>query len=122
MKTFSKILATLTTTLLLAAGSAFAATSYESAYVDGYKGRSSDIPVPVSVVSPSIVGDYQGTHVVVTFTVDASGKPRDISVDRAADAKLSRSLTDAVAEWKFEPARSNGTPVAKTVALPLVIE
>jgi len=119
MNKASKILS-LAIASLLVASAATAATSYERTYVENYKGRT-DIPVPVSVVTPTLTSTHETARVVVTFTVDEKGKPRNIAVNSAVDRELSESLTSAVAEWKFAPALSNGTPVAREVVLPMLI-
>lgn len=120
MKIRIKNLSVLTATLLLAATAASAATSYEDAYIEKYKGRT-DIPAPVEVVTPTFSSRPELDRVIVKFTVDAAGKPTDIIVADDADMDLKRSLSTAIAAWKFTPAMANGTPVAKTVVLPVLL-
>ena len=120
MKAIRNIIITLATSLVLA-GAAKAAVTYtsEAAYVEAYSGRK-DIPVPVHVVAPS--SDYfdADTRVEVKFTVDANGKPENISFRTPVDKNLAESITAAVKEWKFEPMKVNGTPVSKVVVVPFV--
>lgn len=104
---------------VLAATAATAATSYESAYVESYKGRT-DIPVPVSVVVPELARGTEGS-VNVKFVVDETGTPRNIAVVSATDSNTASLLTEAVSAWKFNPAVNGGKPVAKTVILPFKI-
>ncbi len=54
---------------------------------------------------------YQGTE-VLWLVVDPSGKPRDIQVQRPLGLGLDEKAVAAINDWKFEPARKNGEPVA----------
>ena len=121
MKTLSKILS-LAIASIVVATAASAATSYERNYMEAYKGRT-DVPVPVSVVTPTITGMHDKARVVLSFTVDASGSPKNITVTSKVDSELSESLASAVKEWKFTPAlAADGSPVAKNVVLPFMID
>ena len=99
---------------------AAAAKSLESTYIENYP-KSSDIPVPVAVVSPSVSREYAGSTVELEFTVNAAGKPTDLSVKSSPDNTLAAAVVDAVKQWKFTPAQINGSPVAKKVFLPVKI-
>ena len=100
---------------------ALLAKSPETAYVESYHGRS-DIPVPVSVVTPEVEPRFAGQQVTLEFVVDATGKPMLISsASPKADAELVAAVTAAVAQWKFSPALVDGLPVAKKVILPVNI-
>jgi TonB family protein len=90
------------------------------AYIDSYHGRT-DIPVPVKVVAPSADPSLVGARVDVEFLVDAVGQPRDIRVLSATDRDLGVLVRDAVRQWKFAPARPNGTPVPMRVQLPVLV-
>jgi TonB family protein len=60
--------------------------------------------------------------VVLEFVVDTTGKPTSItSSTPGADAELIASVSEAVSQWKFNPAYVNGKPVARKVALPVNI-
>jgi hypothetical protein len=97
------------------------AKSPEKAYVESYRGRT-DIPAPITVVTPVVEPRYAGQQVVLEFVVDTAGKPVLISaVTPGADAGLVAVVTSAVEQWKFSPARVNGTPVARKVVLPVNI-
>ncbi|HXZ79648.1 MAG TPA: energy transducer TonB [Terriglobales bacterium] len=54
---------------------------------------------------------YQGT-VVLWLIVDPSGRPRDIRVSRSLGLGLDQKAVEAVRQWKFEPAKKDGQPVA----------
>jgi hypothetical protein len=118
MNTKSKIALSLS---LLAAPLALLAKSPESAYVESYHGRT-DIPVPISVVSPEVDARFAGQQVTLEFVVDTAGKPTLIASNSPkADAELVATVTAAVAQWKFAPVLVNGLPVARKVALPINI-
>lgn len=103
---------------LLGTSGLFASTSsIEQAYVKSFAGRT-DIPVPVSVVSPESVSGLTG-QVDVEIVVSETGKPSRITVKASTDEALVDSVLEAVSRWKFAPAKVNGVPVAKTVVLPV---
>ena len=54
---------------------------------------------------------YQGT-VVLWVVVGPDGRPRDIRVQRTLGLGLDEKAIEAVRQWKFDPARKNGQPVA----------
>lgn len=54
---------------------------------------------------------YQGT-VVLWVVVGPDGHPRDIRVQRSLGLGLDEKAVEAVRQWKFEPARKDGSPVA----------
>jgi TonB family protein len=99
---------------------AASAKSFESAYLENYP-KSSDVPVPVAVVSPSVAPKYAGSTVELEFTVDASGKPTGLNVISSPDSTLAVAVVEAVKQWKFTPAKLDGSPVAKKVVLPVKI-
>lgn len=106
---------------LLALPLALLAKSPEKAYVEAYRGRT-DLPAPISVVSPVVESKFAGQQVVIEFVVDTAGKPVLISaVTPGADAGLVAAVTSAVEQWKFSPAKVNGVPVARKVVLPVNI-
>jgi TonB family protein len=106
---------------LVLAPLALSAKSLESEYVESYRGRT-DIPVPVSVVSPEVSGRFNGSLVVLEFVVDTTGKPTLItSSTPRVNAELLASVRTAVEQWHFAPALVDGKPVARKVALPVKI-
>ena len=118
MNTKSKIVLSLG---LLLAPLALLAKSSESAYVESYHGRT-DIPVPISVVTPEVDARFAGQQVVLEFVVDPTGKPTQLaSATPAVDAELMASVVAAVEKWQFAPALTDGKPVARKVALPVKI-
>ena len=118
MNTKSKIALSLG---LLLAPLALLAKSPEKAYVESYHGRT-DIPVPVSVVSPEVESRFAGQQVVLEFVVDTTGKPTLLaSGTPGADHELVAAVLAAVEQWQFAPALADGKPVARKVALPVKI-
>jgi TonB family protein len=98
---------------------AFGLTTAQS-YIDSYRGRT-DIPVPVKIVAPDAHPSLAGTKVEVEFVVDTKGKPQNVRVVSATDDAFGTTVREAVARWKFAPARSRGAPVPMTVLLPIVV-
>ena len=118
MNTKSKVILSLG---LLLAPLALLAKSPETAYVESYHGRT-DIPVPISVVTPEVDARFAGQQVVLEFVVDPTGKPTQLaSTTPAANAELVASVIAAVEKWQFAPALTDGKPVARKVALPVKI-
>ncbi len=120
MKTTSLLIGTALTCATLAAP-AFAATAHP--IVDGLAHANVariDPPLLTRVVGPTELSSrYYGTEVTLRMTVDATGEPRDISVDSPRDPQLVRAMTKAVAQWRFTPGRKDGLPVATKVVLPI---
>ncbi len=54
---------------------------------------------------------YQGT-VVLWVVIGPDGKPHDIRVQRTLGMGLDEKAIEAVKQWKFDPARKDGQPVA----------
>ena len=96
------------------------ATTAEQAYIESCS-KKSDVPVPVTVVTPAVSSEYTGTTVELEFTVDVTGKPSDLSVKSKTDDTLAVAVMDAVKQWRFKPAQPNGVPVATKVVLPVKI-
>lgn len=107
---------------VLAVPLALPAKTSEQAYVESYTSRT-DVPVPVSVVAPTKVSSrYAGQLVRLDFVVDAAGNVRDITVATPAAASLVEPLKEALAQWKFSPARTaTGEPVAMKASVPFRI-
>ncbi len=57
---------------------------------------------------------YQGT-VVLWLVVGPDGRAHDIRVQRSLGLGLDEKALEAVKQWKFEPAKLNGNPVAVAV-------
>ncbi len=54
---------------------------------------------------------YQGT-VVLWVVVSPDGRPRDVKVQRSLGMGLDQKAIEAVRNWRFDPARKDGHPVA----------
>jgi hypothetical protein len=117
MKAVSK----LAVLLSLAALTPFAsAKSDEQAYIDSCV-KTPNVPVPVSVVSPTVAPGYEGAIVTLEFVVDAMGKPVEFAVKNTPDDTLAMTVVDAVKQWRFKPAEADGKPVAIKCVLPVKI-
>jgi periplasmic protein TonB len=55
---------------------------------------------------------------VVKLSLDVDGVPHDIKILRSLRSDLDVKAVEAVAKWRFEPARKDGVPVA----MPLTVE
>lgn len=85
----------------------------------------SDRPVPLPGQSPppayppaALRRGESGT-VVVRVDVDASGMPLDAKIiQRSGSRDLDRAALDAVRGWRFQPAQSNGQPMAGSLEIP----
>lgn len=118
MKAVNK-LAVLLTLGALFTTAAFA-TADEQTYLESCR-KGPGVPVPVSVVAPTVGPEYTGGLVQLEFTVDATGKPAEFSVKFATDDTLATAVVQAVKQWRFKPAQVDGQPVATKVALPVKI-
>jgi protein TonB len=100
--------------------SAAFATTDEQAYLESCR-KAPGVPLPVSVVAPTLGHEYSGAVVELEFVVDSTGQPTQFSVKSASDNTLATAVVDAVRQWKFKPALKNGVPVATKVALPVKV-
>jgi TonB family protein len=55
--------------------------------------------------------------VLIGLVVSSQGLPRDVHVVRSLDKDLDRNAVEAVQQWRFEPARKGGQPVAVRVTV-----
>ncbi|WP_313213535.1 energy transducer TonB [Stenotrophomonas acidaminiphila] len=86
----------------------------------------SDRPVPLPGQSPppsyppaALRRGESGT-VVVRVEVDASGMPLDARIiQRSGSRDLDRAALEAVRGWRFQPAQSNGQPMAGSLEIPI---
>ena len=118
MKTVHKLVVLLSLGVLAAPFAS--AKSPEEAYLATCR-KDAGVPVPVTVVSPTVDERYIGTSVQVEFVVDATGVPADLSVKSHVDDALAVAVLDAVKQWRFKPALREGAPVATKVVLPVNI-
>ena len=94
------------------------AKTLEQSYLDSCK-KAAGIPVPVSVVAPTVTSDSIGQEVDIVFVVDATGHATDVSVKSGTDQELAAASVEAVKQWRFAPALVNGVPVATKCVLPI---
>ncbi|MGJ7603488.1 energy transducer TonB [Variovorax sp. LT1R20] len=58
-------------------------------------------------------------QVIAVFYVDTEGKTDGVSIESSPHPLLSKAVTDALKEWRFDPARSaDGRPVRTRMRLP----
>jgi TonB family protein len=110
--------------VLLIVGMISAVVASASTLEDSYLktcNKDPGVPVPVTVVSPTVGPEYQGASVQLEFLVDAAGKPSEFSIKFATDDVLATAVVKAVKQWRFQPAEIDGRPVAKRVSLPVRI-
>jgi protein TonB len=108
--------------LLLSLGAllplAVSAKTLEQSYIESCR-KGTDVPVPVSVVSPHVDGYDIGQTVQVEFVVDTTGHTQGVNIKSASDRDFAEAVVDAVKQWTFTPAQHNGAPVATKVILPV---
>jgi TonB family protein len=73
-------------------------------------------PVPVEKKDPEYssearINHFQGTA-VLSVVIDQDGRPRDIVMVRPVGMGLDQKAVEAVRQWRFEPGRKDGQPVA----------
>jgi TonB family protein len=77
-------------------------------------------PRVVRQVPPKYSGS-RGVRVVgsvtISLVVTAQGFPKDPQVVKSLDKDVDQSALDAVRQWRFDPARKDGKPVAVRIAL-----
>ncbi len=118
MKNVNKLAVLISLAALVAP--ALVAKSPEQAYLDSCR-KDAGVPVPITVVSPSVSSGYAGQTVEITFTVNVNGTASEFGVKSSPDVALAEAVMDAVKQWKFQPAVSGGVPVATKVVLPIII-
>lgn len=118
MKAVRKLVILLTVGVLPAI--AALASTPEQTYLETCR-KEPGIPVPITVVSPTVGPGFAGSSVQVLFVVGADGKPAEISTESAADEMVTTAVVEAVKQWRFLPAKVDGKPVATKVVLPVRI-
>ena len=65
-------------------------------------------------------GRYSHCEVVIGLPeTDASGAPLDVRViQRSGSRELDRAAQEAVRNWRFQPAQSNGQPMQGSLEIP----
>lgn len=118
MKAVSKFVVLLIVGLV---SSAFGSTkSDEQVYLETCR-KDVGVPVPVTVVAPTVSPMYNGASVLLEFVVDQAGKPVDLAIKSTPDDVLAALVLDAVKQWRFKPATRDGIAVEAKVALPVKI-
>jgi TonB family protein len=117
MKTSNKLAILLSLAALVSFASA---KTPESAYIETCL-KGPGVPVPITVVSPSVGPGYAGSTVQLEFVVDATGLPIDLKVMSSPDYTVGEAVVAAVKQWRFTPAVRDGSPVATKVVLPVKI-
>ena len=118
MKAVSKLVVLLSLGVLSSIAASASVT--EQSYLESCR-KEPGVPVPVTVVSPTVGPEYNGSTVEIEFVVEATGKPSQFAVKSAPDMVVADVVTDAVKQWRFKPAELDGKPVAKKVVLPVKI-
>jgi len=67
-------------------------------------------PTVLSSVGPSISSNRE-RMVILRVSVDAKGKPQDMTVSESGGKGLDESALEAVGKWRFKPATCNGEPI-----------
>ncbi len=117
MKTSNKLAILLSAAALVSFASA---KTPESAYIETCL-KGPGVPVPITVVTPSVGPGYAGSVVELEFVVDATGLPTAMTVKSSPDHVVAEAVVDAVKQWRFSPAVRDGSPVATKVVLPVKI-
>jgi TonB family protein len=60
--------------------------------------------------------------VVVSMTVDKSGKPSDLKISESADTELDEKVLDAVSQYRFKPGTLNNQPTEVPVNLEIIVK
>jgi TonB family protein len=73
-------------------------------------------PRPIHQVQPDFPPgqelNNEPGNVVLEFTIDEAGRVRDPRVVSSSNPAFEQPALTAVRDWRFEPARQNGQPVA----------
>lgn len=118
MKNVNKLAVLLSLIALLSP--ALRAKSPEAIYLERCR-KDAGMPVPIVVVTPRVPVGFAGQTVSFEFLVDASGKTSAFVAPSSTDIVLVEAVVDALKQWEFKPATSNGVAVAMKVALPIRI-
>jgi len=72
---------------------------------------------PIAMIRSGLRGE-----VVLQFTVDETGAVKDPVVLRSSNPYFNQGALEALSQWKFEPGRLGGEPVAAKMQQPFVFE
>ena len=78
--------------------------------------------VPVKISLHEMESVETDADVVVSFTVDFTGAPRDLKVTKSGGAALDRRALDAIAQYRFQPATDNNAPVQWPVTIEIKLK
>ena len=81
--------------------------------------KKADINAIAGLSEAFIPGD---TTVVVSMTVDATGKPTNLAIAQGFGPVVDQEVLKAVSQFRFEPGTLDGQPFALPVRLQVVIE
>ena len=70
------------------------------------------------VITPELRAKAPGT-VKVVFVVDEEGRVQYPLVSSSSDPVFEQAALEAVRQWRFEPGRRDGKPVATRMRVPL---
>lgn len=80
-------------------------------------------PVPIRTVAPVYPTELKREGVAgmvkVKFTVDVQGNVSNPEVESSSNPGFNKAALEAIKSWKFKPATQDGSPIAKTVSIPL---
>jgi periplasmic protein TonB len=73
-------------------------------------------PMAIRKVDPAypiqLMRENVGGTVILYAVIHSDGHVSDVRVLRGADERLDRYASEALEQWKFQPATKNGSPVA----------
>ena len=82
-----------------------------------------EAPMPLRTQAPvypdSLRREGISGLVSISVSIDESGNVASTSVSKSSNPAFDQAALDAVARWKFKPAKKAGQPVAVTVVLPV---
>ena len=82
-----------------------------------------EAPMPLRTQAPvypdSLRREGISGLVSISVSIDESGNVASTSVSKSSNPAFDQAALDAVAHWKFKPAKKSGQPVAVTVVLPI---
>jgi TonB family protein len=81
--------------------------------------KKSDMNAIPGLFETFIPGDVT---VVVSMTVDATGKPTDLSIAQGSGPVVDQEVLTAVSQFRFQPGTLDGQPFALPVRLQVVIQ
>ncbi|MES1167695.1 MAG: energy transducer TonB, partial [Oleiharenicola lentus] len=80
-------------------------------------------PVPVRTIAPKFPDEMRRSGssglVTVSCLIDEKGNVTEPKVIKASNEAFSAPALEALAKWKFKPAKKDGNPVAIRVNIPV---